>query len=109
MSIPDLDGAPLLAVIQSDAGRLFVACAATHAPGFDLTAEVARAAVRICGELDGLPLAIALAAARVVDPTPSEIADRGTLDSADIRACARTFAARAGVRGGSWKLLGRAP
>ena len=76
MSVPDPDAEiPLLAVIESDAGRLFVAHAARHRTGFSLTAEAAPAIARICRELDGMPLAIALAAARVVDQAPGEIAD----------------------------------
>jgi len=51
--------------IEGDAVALFVARAAANAPGFD-AATVDRAAVaQVCRRLDGLPLAIELAAARL--------------------------------------------
>jgi predicted ATPase/DNA-binding CsgD family transcriptional regulator len=75
LSLPD-SGGDVAAVVRSDAGRFFVDRAATANPGFALTPSIARAVVRICHELDGLPLAIGLAAARVDAISPSDIADR---------------------------------
>jgi predicted ATPase/DNA-binding XRE family transcriptional regulator len=44
---------------------LFMRCARAVAPGFTLTAENARSIAQICRRLDGIPLAIELAAARI--------------------------------------------
>lgn len=62
-----------------DAVQLFVDRAAALVPAFELTAENAAAAGRICRELDGIPLAIELAAARVNVLTVEQITER--LDS----------------------------
>jgi predicted ATPase/DNA-binding CsgD family transcriptional regulator len=49
----------------SDAVSLFVERARKVRPGFGLSDENAASVARVCGELDGLPLAIELVAARV--------------------------------------------
>ncbi|MDQ1011164.1 putative ATPase/DNA-binding SARP family transcriptional activator [Streptomyces sp. V4I23] len=58
--------------------RLFAERGASARPGFrvDADEETERAAVEICRRLDGLPLAIELAAARLRMLTPRQIADR---------------------------------
>lgn len=73
LSLPDPEGG-LSAVVRSDAGRLFVDRAARGNPTFALTPGSARAVARICRELDGLPLALGLAAARLDTLTVEEIA-----------------------------------
>ncbi|MGH2586486.1 MAG: ATP-binding protein, partial [Dehalococcoidia bacterium] len=61
---------------QSDAVRLFVARAAAAQPAFALTDATAPAVATICQRLDGIPLAIELAAARTRILTPEQIAAR---------------------------------
>lgn len=65
-----------LKVTQSEAVRLFDERAAQAFPAFDLTRKNAPAVVEICRKLDGLPLAIELAAARVKMLKPEQIAAR---------------------------------
>jgi len=74
LGLPDAGG-DVAAVVRSDAGRLFVERAASRDPAFALTPITAPAVVRICRELDGLPLAVVLAAARVDTVSVGEIAD----------------------------------
>ena len=63
--------------IDSAAVTLFVDRARSAAPRFSLAqADEASAVVEICGRLDGIPLAIELAASRMGSMTASEVADR---------------------------------
>jgi non-specific serine/threonine protein kinase len=64
------------ALSRYEAVGLFVERAGTAAPGFDLTAENAVGVAGICLRLDGLPLAIELAAARVRMLSPVQISAR---------------------------------
>ena len=61
---------------RSEAVRLFVNRAQTVKPGFDVTSDNAAALVEICSRLDGLPLAIELAAARVRLLSPQALLNR---------------------------------
>jgi predicted ATPase len=61
---------------EYEAIRLFCERAAAAKPAFTLDAANARAIARICSQLDGIPLAIELAAARVNVLTPNQIAER---------------------------------
>lgn len=63
------------AVARSDAGRLFAERAAKVRADFELGKENAAAVAKICGELDGMPLAIELASARVRMLSVGQIAD----------------------------------
>ncbi len=64
------------ALLDYESVRLFVERANAALPGFTLTDRSAPAAARICRRLDGIPLAIELAAARVKVLTPEQIAER---------------------------------
>jgi predicted ATPase/class 3 adenylate cyclase len=77
LPVPDAAATPA-AVEASDAGRLFFECAVSARPGFAVDASNAAAIGEICRRLDGIPLAIQLAAARLVAMTATEIA--GLLD-----------------------------
>ncbi|MEV6951048.1 BTAD domain-containing putative transcriptional regulator [Streptomyces sp. NPDC051183] len=61
---------------QSDAVRLFVARAAAAVPGFALGPDNAEAVAAVCRRLDGIPLALEMAAARVRVMDVAELADR---------------------------------
>jgi non-specific serine/threonine protein kinase len=56
---------PVEALAAYEAVRLFVERAAIVQPGFALTARNAAAVAQVCARLDGIPLALELAAARV--------------------------------------------
>jgi predicted ATPase len=56
--------------------RLFVERATTAKPGFALSAQSAPAIAQICKRLDGIPLALELAAARVKVLSVEQIATR---------------------------------
>ncbi|MEO8752647.1 MAG: tetratricopeptide repeat protein, partial [Casimicrobiaceae bacterium] len=61
-------------IARSDAVQLFVDRARQHRPKFDLDGPRARAVAAICIRLDGLPLALELAAARIAVLPVEEIA-----------------------------------
>jgi len=70
------------AVSRAPASALFAARARGHDRGFELTEDNAGAVADICRRLDGLPLAIELAAARITVLDPDELNARlaGALD-----------------------------
>ena len=61
----DPDLGDVTAISQSEAVSLFVQRAKAVRPDFELSSSNARAIVEICQRLDGLPLAIELAASRI--------------------------------------------
>ena len=75
LSLPDPQAAPE-GLPRGDAVRLFVDRATTVAPGFALDEQNAPALARICQRLDGLPLAIELAAAKVKVLSAEQISTR---------------------------------
>jgi non-specific serine/threonine protein kinase len=113
LSVPDARRPPPVAILGSyEAVRLFVARAQAQRPEFALTAHNSRAVAAICVRLDGLPLAIELAAARVAGLSVEAIAERlderfrlltgGPRDLAERQ---RTLRA---TMDWSWELLGEA-
>ena len=64
------------AVAATPAGALFVLRARAAERGFELTADSASAVAELCRRLDGMPLAIELAAARVRSMTPADLVAR---------------------------------
>jgi predicted ATPase/class 3 adenylate cyclase len=90
LSLPKLvAGAP-----AAESVRLFAARAAQAAPGFELGADNADDVASLCHRLDGMPLAIELAAAQAAVLTPAQIVERLD-DSLDLlSAGARTAMTR---------------
>lgn len=87
----DLSAANLL---EFDSARLFVYRATDADHRFKLTDASARSVAEICRQLDGIPLAIELAAARVPALTPTQIAARLDDRFALLRTGPRTAPAR---------------
>lgn len=73
-SLPVPEALTAAAVLSTDATTLFVERAAAVSPGFHVEEANAAAVVEICRRLDGIPLAIELASARVASLQPTEIA-----------------------------------
>jgi predicted ATPase/class 3 adenylate cyclase len=77
LGLPDVEHLPPLdALSQFEAVVLFIDRARSVKPGFSVTNDNAPAIAEICARLDGLPLAIELAAARVKVLTPQAILKR---------------------------------
>jgi non-specific serine/threonine protein kinase len=77
LPFPDADAEPTLHGLPSfDAVALFAERAAAAVPGFEVTDDNLATVARICAKLDGLPLAIELAAARLRAISPEQILER---------------------------------
>jgi predicted ATPase/DNA-binding SARP family transcriptional activator len=77
LSLPQLSGSSVQdRSLQAESMRLFAVRASQVAPDFELDADNAAAVAALCHRLDGMPLAIELAAARVEALSPAQIAER---------------------------------
>jgi predicted ATPase len=79
LDVPPETARPTLATFElSGAGRLFLDVARATAPGWHPTDSDAAALADVCRALDGVPLAIELAAARIKVFSPTTLRDRLT-------------------------------
>ncbi|WP_040699340.1 protein kinase domain-containing protein [Nocardia vinacea] len=77
LTVPDQDREPTLTGLpRFDAVTLFADRAAAAVAGFELDENNKAAVTRICARLDGLPLAIELAAARMRAMSPEQVLQR---------------------------------
>ncbi len=88
LSLPIADTVSIQNLAESEAGALFVQRAQMTRPHFAVSDASAPAIAQICTRLDGLPLAIELAAARCKLLTPQALLERlaGTRDNSPLRA-----------------------
>ena len=75
LSLPEGNVATPESITHYEAVTLFLDRAVSARSDFQLTPDNAAAVVTLCRELDGIPLAIELAAARIRARTPQEICD----------------------------------
>jgi predicted ATPase len=79
LAVPDMRSIPAVEIVAHYAAvALFVQRAVAARPDFELNQQNVAAVVEICARLDGLPLAIELAAARVKVLSPSAMGTRLT-------------------------------
>jgi predicted ATPase/class 3 adenylate cyclase/Tfp pilus assembly protein PilF len=76
LGLPDDADRSVAALASADAVRLFCERATEAAAGFSLTSANADGVAEICARLDGMPLALELAAAWVPSLSPAQIAER---------------------------------
>ncbi len=76
LSLPDAPTLPLERLNEFEAVRLFTDRATAALPSFAVTTQNAKAVATICQQLDGIPLAIELAAPRVKALPVEHIAER---------------------------------
>ena len=76
LEVPSRLGATSNTIASSPAVQVFVARAGDAAPGFTVTDGNAPAIAELCVQLDGVPLALELAAARMASMSPAQLAER---------------------------------
>jgi non-specific serine/threonine protein kinase len=95
LPLPDLEKRPSAGDLSDNAAvSLFVARARERKPGFALTEDNAAAVAEVCVRLDGLPLAIELAASRINALSPAAMLPRMANRLAFLNAGARNRPAR---------------
>lgn len=70
------EGAAFDDIVSAPAVQVFTARACEASPAFELNERTAPAVAELCAALDGLPLALELAAARMASMSPRQLADR---------------------------------
>jgi predicted ATPase/DNA-binding SARP family transcriptional activator/DNA-binding CsgD family transcriptional regulator len=77
LSAPDTQQSPTMEKLGGyESVRLFADRASNKHPGFELTPENARAVAQVCARLEGIPLAVELAAARIGMLSAEQISER---------------------------------
>ncbi len=76
LSVPPPDAETAEDVSASDAARLFTERARVHDPGFSLDERSAPLVATVCRQLDGIPLALELAAARLSSMSLAQVTER---------------------------------
>ena len=91
LSLPVAEAVSVQNLAESEAAALFVQRAQMTLPRFEIREDNASAIAQICTRLDGLPLAIELAAARCKLLTPQALLERleGTREASPLRTLAR--------------------
>jgi len=90
LHLPDLDDLPPVEALSDNAAvSLFVARASERKPNFCLTEDNAASVAEVCMRLDGLPLAIELAASRINMLSPAAMLPRMTNRLAFLKTGAR--------------------
>jgi predicted ATPase len=110
LDVPDLrDLPPLERLVEHEAIRLFVERASFALPTFRVTEQNALAVAQVCSRLDGIPLAIELAAARVkalaVERIAARLDDRFQLLTGGSRAALPRHQTLRGAMDWSYDLL----
>lgn len=110
LAYPDRDDVPMDEALAFGAVELFVRRAERVAPGFELGGEDLPAVLRICRRVEGLPLALELAAAWVRVLSPGEIAaeieERLELLATEAQDVPERHRSVAGAFEHAWALLG---
>ncbi|MCG8920644.1 LuxR C-terminal-related transcriptional regulator [Actinokineospora sp. PR83] len=90
LAVPGEGPLPVTALVEVDAVRLFVDRAQAVVPAFAVTEDNAADVAEVCRRLEGLPLAIELAAVRIRALSAGQLAERLTRSLPTLTAGSRT-------------------